>query len=97
MYKLTLFILTTACIAHVATQGDLFKKVREWVTMKYDKTNKFTWWFLNEIINCALCFGFWAGIVVYLAIIYNLEYLCYPLTGGISSYIIYLIIKNLKR
>lgn len=105
MYKLTLFILTTACISYVVTQGNLFKKLREWITQQYNDTllydkakiKRFTWWIFNEIINCPLCFGFWTSIVVYLAIIYNLEYLCYPFMGSLCSYMIYLLIKNLKQ
>jgi len=89
MYKLLLFILTTACISYVVTQGDIFKKLREWTTLK--SKNKI-WWFINEIMNCPLCFGFWAGIVVYLLP----EWVYYPFVSSIMSYVIYLIIKKLK-
>ena len=102
-YKLILFILTTGVISYVVTTGALFKKLRENVSRKNEQENtmefkNYWYWFLDEILNCPLCFGFWAGILVYLAVyVCDFSWLCYPFVGAITSYWIYLITKKLKQ
>lgn len=101
MLNLIIFILASAGLSYGITQSDLLKEVREKVTTRHleknaiDITNRW-WWFLNAFFNCVMCCGFYCGILVYLAIYFEMDYLLYPFIASITSYFLYELIKNLK-
>lgn len=101
MFELTIFILASAGLSHGITQSDLLKEVREYVTKRHLEENAIDirsrkWWCLNAFFNCTRCSGFWCGILVYLAMYLELDYLLYPLIASLMSYFIYILIKTLK-
>lgn len=40
------------------------------------------YWYVDSLLNCAGCFGFWAGIIVYLLQKYHCDIVLYALTSA---------------
>ena len=101
MFDLIIFILATAGLSHGITKAKLFKEIREWATKNHLEKNAIDitsrwWWFVDAFFNCARCCGFYCGIVVYLAIYFEMDYLLYPFIASITCYLFYELIKTLK-
>lgn len=80
MEKLILFTFATAGLSWILVKSKLFKPLREWLTMSYQKQidvvskggflgvkgiKLYVLYFFNGIFNCEGCMGFWTGMVNY--------------------------------
>jgi hypothetical protein len=88
MKDLALFILSTAGFTWLITRSKLFVFLRVAVSKRYDKNrnNKF-FWFLENILNCVGCFGFWSGVANALLVlmVFDITLVCYGCAGIIIS------------
>lgn len=77
---LLVFIMATIGLCIILNKSRLFKPMRKWIHETYEESlarhginSNFrtfvvwkTFWFLQELILCDLCMGFWTGMLVYL-------------------------------
>jgi hypothetical protein len=99
--ELLKFILSSAALTWIFTRSGILKSTREYITtkaelFKFEKTEFgikkihriipylfFT--FLNEILSCYACTGFWCGIIIHFVMKYDLQIIQNCLIGLISS------------
>jgi hypothetical protein len=74
----SLLLLTFASygLCHILMYGTILNKPRKWLTTRYN--------IINELLSCALCTGFWCGLILELNIIFGLY-------SAATCYIIHLI------
>lgn len=108
MEKLILFCFATAGLSWIVVKSKLFKSFREWVTFLYVSSIKGVesgkiianikykiFWFLNEVINCEGCIGFWSGILNSI-LIYNqisVSTISYGFAGSIVSLLLISLVR----
>jgi len=63
-------------LCHILMYGTILDKPRIWLTTRYN--------IINELLSCALCTGFWCGLILELNIIFGLY-------SAATCYIIHLI------
>ena len=80
MDKLILFTFATYGLCHILMYGTIFNVARKWLTTRYK--------FLNELFTCALCTGFWCGLIIKQNIIFALY-------SAAICYILHLVIEVL--
>ena len=75
-------IIYIACVGFtiIVTQSSLFESLRNYISSKSS--------FLGELINCPLCFGFWAGVIMSMYAFFFYGYSEDPLLLGFSSSIL---------
>ncbi len=96
MLQFLIFILSTAALTYGVTRKSPFRPIREYISNKCDMTNKRVWYLLEELVSCQLCFGFWAGLLMYVILyIFDLQIVGYALTGAAASKLFYMITKKL--
>jgi len=101
--QLIIFLVTTASLTYGVTKTDLFKSARENASSRNIKLNEgmpkiisWRWWFLDHVLNCTFCFGFWASVPSYVMVSFGPQWLCYPFLGCAASMLFFLIIKKLS-
>ncbi len=96
MTQLLLFILSTAGLTIILTRSKIFKPVREYITLR--NKNVFMK-YLDSILSCSLCCGFWCSIIVYYLQFKNIDtqLVLYTFTGAIMSNLIISVIIYLDR
>lgn len=64
--SLLIAILVAYGITLIVTQGSIFYAFREWFGKKTAQGGKLSkvYGYVYKLINCPMCFGFWAGILV---------------------------------
>ncbi len=113
MIDLLVFILSTAGLSWIFTKSKIFKPLREKITLRKqiyeitkksiitelanNKLNLKLYTFLDNILNCHGCFGFWAGLICYLLMLLNLEIILYAFIGSISSLLLIGLFNFLER
>ena len=64
--ELIIFILTVSGLVMILNRSSLFNPLREKINLLHTANKKsFVWWFLNSILHCALCCGWWSAVVVF--------------------------------
>jgi hypothetical protein len=104
---LVLFLLATAGLSVIVTKSYIFKPMRDVFDIGDEKRiavakgelslsfSERASTYLHKLLTCPLCFGFWAGMLVYLMFPYVWGYfLCLCLAGSIASLAIYSISKR---
>lgn len=96
---MTLFLLGTAGATYILTQGKIFKGLREKITLLRQLYKNWLFRFLDEILSCPLCCGFWVSVPVYFMTIKELDLalFAYCCSGGLVSMTSYEVIRFLKR
>lgn len=89
MLALLEFIFSTVGLTMIVTQSRLFGPMRD-LCGKIHKG-------LGYLMGCPMCFGLWAGILVYFLQIYNVDFILYGFMGSIFSYISYLALMPLMK
>ena len=74
--SLFLFTFASYGLCHILMYGTILDKPRIWLTTRYN--------IINELLSCALCTGFWCGLILEFNIIYGLY-------SAATCYIIHLI------
>ena len=64
MDKLVLFTFASYGLCHILMYGTILNKPRKWLTSRYDV--------IDELLSCALCTGFWCGLIINPNIIFGL-------------------------
>lgn len=98
---LLILILSSAGLSWIVTKGKICKSFREKVSYKksiYDicvkstelrsfgnSTKRRLFVFLENILNCYGCFGFWAGMICYTLQKCNCEIVLFAFIGSIAS------------
>jgi hypothetical protein len=80
-------ILSSIGLTYIITQSFLFEKIRN-----YPRNE-----FLKSLLNCPLCFGFWAYLIVELFDRIELRLLNYAFIASAASYLFYVTIENLSN
>jgi hypothetical protein len=64
--QLLIAILLAYGITNIVTQGSIFYSFREWFIKKSQQNGKLSKIYASfyKLLNCPMCFGFWAGILV---------------------------------
>ena len=87
MLEYLIFILGVVGCTFIVTQSYIFAGIREYVAKKSEK--------LGKLINCPMCFGFWAGLFFYIT--YDL-WISYAILAACGSsfvcYASYLILRE---
>jgi hypothetical protein len=112
MKELILFFLSTTGMTLIVTSSSLFKGVRLWIAKIFvDHSNRhmerqgrkpYISGFLNEVLNCHLCFSPYAGSVC-ATVLWSVKYydwmiwVLYPFAGAPIASIIVLIWKKLHK
>jgi len=104
---LILFLLATAGLSVIVTKSYIFKPMRDVFNVGDAKRiavakgesvysiKERAFNFLHKLLTCPLCFGFWAGMLVYSIFPYVWGYfLCLCFAGSIVSLTIYSISKR---
>jgi len=95
-----MFIFSVAGLTWIFTSSKIFKPLREKVSLKRQSAKGWwikLWLFLEGVLNCDGCFGFWASFVIYLLQKVKLEILLYAFIGAISSLILIGLTKFLEK
>lgn len=113
MENLLIFILSVSGFSWIVTRSKIFKPLREKVSHKKNiyeiavkstmmkcvnnnfKLKAFT--FMDGLMECWGCFGFWAGIACYLIQLYGINIILYAFVGSISSLLVIGLINFLDR
>lgn len=64
MDNLVLFTFASYGLCHILMYGTILDKPRTWLTSRYN--------LVNELLSCALCTGFWCGLIIKPNIIFGL-------------------------
>ncbi len=105
MEKLILFAFAAAGLSWILVKSKLFKPLREWLTLSYQKQidvvskggilgikgiKLYVLYFFNGIFNCEGCMGFWSACMSYLLIYKELDLIIFAF--GFAGSIISLLI-----
>jgi hypothetical protein len=85
MLAILKFIFATVGLTFIVTQSKIFKPIRK-LGSKIHKD-------IGYFLECPMCFGFWAGLIVYELHNYNFEIINYCFIGSFFSYLIYLLMR----
>ena len=72
----------------IVTTSKIFKPVREYVSTKSE--------FVGDLLECALCTGFWMGGIILLCPTILKHFIHYMFIGSLISEVAYLLIKRLR-
>ena len=113
MQLFLILILSISGLSWIVTQSKIFKAFREKITYKrglYEIAVKSTtincinsntklsvYTFLDNILNCYGCFGFWSGAICYLLDFFHLDIVLMALSGTVISLIVIGFINFLNR
>jgi len=64
MDNLILFTFASYGLCHILMYGTIFNTPRRWLVSRYS--------IINELLSCALCTGFWCGLLIKQSIIFGL-------------------------
>ena len=64
MGELILFTFASYGLCHILMYGTIFNTPRKWLVARYS--------IINELLSCALCTGFWCGLLIKQDIIFAL-------------------------
>ena len=64
MDKLVLFTFASYGLCHILMYGTILNTPRKWLVDRYS--------IINELLSCALCTGFWCGLLIKQSIIFGL-------------------------
>lgn len=111
MQSFLILLLSIAGLSWILVKSPLFKPFREYISREhifYKKcvdnphSLRFTinykiYWFIDSLLNCMFCIGFWSAIVCYLLNKIHLEIVLFALSGTMVSGIIIGFINFLNR
>jgi hypothetical protein len=76
------YILAVIGLVVLTNKSVFFLPIREFLKEKYNNnTRNIFYWFFFNIFSCGMCMSFWAGIICYLPIYFDLAYILYPLVA----------------
>jgi len=81
------FLLATIGLTFIVTQSKLFDPIRKFFGKIHKK--------IEYLLNCPMCFGFWAGIICYELETHKIDFLLYGFISSFLSYLAYLLIHPL--
>lgn len=69
------FILAVTGLTFIVVKSKLFLRIRIFFTQLFEKkpNNRFIWW-IDSILNCAMCFSLYGAIAIYLIRLYLCNY-----------------------
>lgn len=79
----------------IITESKIFKPFREYISKKNKSKKNVFINFLDSILNCSGCFGFWAALMVYF--VRDIELIIYLLNGSILSIFALSLLKLINR
>tara|TARA_R110002020_G_scaffold148779_2_gene324825 strand:+ start:1874 stop:2194 length:321 start_codon:yes stop_codon:yes gene_type:complete len=101
-----LFLLASSGLTIIITKSYIFKWLRDFFDVSKEVLSQefkgvkmpfraLLFSKIHKLLSCPLCFGFWAGLVVYFAM--KNEYgvlFCYCLSASVFSFIIYSVVDR---
>ena len=84
MQDLLIFIFSVSGLSWIVTKSTILKPFREYITTKRIKYNFGVLVFIDKLLNCYGCFGFWSGIICYELQKYHCD-IIYAFAGSMVS------------
>lgn len=81
-WEFVLFLLACGGLTDIVTRDRIFRWLREMETRKVG----------SSFFSCQRCFGFWAGVIMFLIFMLNWNFIAYPFA---ASYVC-VTIKNMR-
>ena len=103
MIELLILLLSSAGLTWGVVTSKLFKRLREYFTMNRMlyapkngkvKLKYYFYWFMDSILNCQGCFGFWSGVICYVLLKCGLEMILFGFIGTVVSLLFFHLIKK---
>ena len=90
---LLLIILALVGLTWILVKSTLFKPIREFISKKNTNKGNIFIRFLDSIMNCEGCMGFWAAGVVYVLDYFKIEIALYCFAGSFCSVFMMALLK----